>query len=123
MTVLCRGVRGATTAEANTQEAITEATRELLSCLVVKNDLAPKDIASAVFSTTPDLDAAFPALAARELGWNEVALFGCQEMAVPGAPPRCIRVLIHWNTPKTQAEIRHVYLKGACSLRPDRVPG
>jgi len=120
MTMYCRGIRGATTADANTPDAILAATRELLLCMIEQNDLDSADIGSALFTTTPDLNAEFPALAARELGWHDVALMCGHEMHVPGALGNCIRVLIHWNTPKTQAEIRHVYIRGARNLRPDR---
>lgn len=122
MTVVCRGVRGATTADANTPEAIVAATRELLAELVRANGIASVDVASVFFTTTPDLTAAFPARAARDLGWTDVALLGATEMDVPGAPGRCIRILIHWNTVKPQDAIRHVYLRGAEGLRPDRTP-
>lgn len=115
----CRGVRGATTAEANTPQAILAATRELLEALVAANDLNPADLASAIFTTTPDLNATFPARAARELGWSDVALLCTHEMDVPGGLPRCIRVLLHWNTDKTTSEIAHVYLREAKGLRPD----
>lgn len=120
MTIYCRGIRGATTADANTSEAILDATRELLLLLIEQNDLDSADIGSAIFTTTPDLTADFPALAARELGWHDVALICGHEMHVPGALPMCIRILIHWNTPKGQAEIQHVYIRGARNLRPDR---
>jgi len=116
----CRGIRGATTAEENTAEAILAATRELLVRIVEVNDLEVEDVASAIFTTTPDLMAAFPAKAAREMGWRDVALLDAQEIPVPGSLERCIRVLIHWNTEKSAAEIRHVYLRGARTLRPDR---
>lgn len=116
----CRGIRGATTVEKNTAEAILAATRELLELIVEANDLKVKDVASAIFTTTPDLTAAFPAKAAREMGWRDVALLDAQEIPVPGSLERCIRVLIHWNTEKSAAEIRHVYLRGARTLRPDR---
>jgi len=116
----CRGVRGATTADANTPEAILEATRQLLALMVHANGIQPEDIASIIFTTTPDLNAEFPALAARQMGWNDMALLCGHEMAVPGALPRCIRVLIHWNTEKPAREIAHVYIKGAAHLRPDR---
>jgi chorismate mutase len=96
-----------------------EATRELLARIVEANDIAVEELASAFFTATADLTAAFPAAAARDLGWKQVALLDAQEIPVPGSPPRCVRVLIHWNTRKTQGEIRHVYLKGAASLRPD----
>ncbi|MBC8448405.1 MAG: chorismate mutase [Chloroflexi bacterium] len=115
----CRGVRGATTAAANTPEAILSATRELLEALVAANDLAPSDLASGIFTTTPDLNAAFPARAARELGWTEVALLCTHEMDMPGGLPHCIRVLLHWNTDKAASAVVHVYLRGAKSLRPD----
>jgi chorismate mutase len=115
----CRGIRGATTAKENTAEAILAATRELLELIVEANDLKTEDVASAIFTTTPDLATAFPARAAREMGWQDVALLDVQEMLVPGSLERCIRVLIHWNTRKSAAEIRHVYLKGAQALRPD----
>jgi len=115
----CRGIRGATTVEANTAEAILDATRELLSAMARANGLATEDIASAVFTVTADLDAAFPAQAARQLGWHQVPLLDAIEIPVPGSLPRCVRVLLHWNTSRGQAEIRHVYLRGAAALRPD----
>ena len=115
----CRGIRGATIAEENTAEAILAATRELLELIVEANDLKVEDVASAIFTTTPDLTAAFPAQAAREMGWRDVALLDAQEIPVPGSLERCIRVLIHWNTEKRAAEIQHIYLKGAQALRPD----
>jgi chorismate mutase len=116
----CRGVRGATTAQENTAEAIRAATRELLASIIEANDLKVEDVASAIFTTTPDLTAAFPAQAAREMGWRDVALLDAQEIPVPDSLERCIRVLIHWNTERDAAEIQHVYLKGAQTLRPDR---
>ena len=119
MTLCCRGIRGATTVEENSAEAIVAGTRELLEQMIALNSLNVKDLASAIFSVTPDLTAAFPAQAARELGWQHVALFDAQEIPVPGSLPQCVRVLIHWNTEKAQAEIRHAYLRGAASLRPD----
>ncbi|PLS79472.1 MAG: chorismate mutase [Chloroflexi bacterium] len=120
MTIRCWGIRGATTAEANTREAILEATNELLLLLIEANDLQSSDIGSAIFTTTPDLNAEFPAIAARRLGWHDVALVCGHEMSVPGALPLCIRVLVHWNTSKTQSEIKHIYIRGAKNLRPDR---
>jgi chorismate mutase len=116
----CRGIRGATTAEKNTAEDILAATRELLALIIEANDLKTEDVASAIFTTTPDLTAAFPAQAAREMGWRDVALLDTQEIPVPGSLERCIRVLIHWNTEKSASEIEHVYLKGAHALRSDR---
>ena len=120
MTYFCRGIRGATTADANTREAILEATREMLERLIAENDLRTEDIASAIFSTTPDLNAEFPAVAARELGWLDTALLCTHEMAVPGSLQGCVRVLIHWNTSRRADEIRHVYIRGAKNLRPER---
>jgi chorismate mutase len=120
MTYACRGLRGATTADENTREAIIEATREMLERLIDENDLRAEDIASAIFSTTPDLNAEFPAVAARQLGWLDTALFCTHEMAVPGSLPRCVRVLIHWNTTRRADEIRHVYIRDARNLRPER---
>lgn len=120
MTVYCRGIRGATTADANTRDAILEATHDLLERLITANDLRADDIASAVFSTTQDLNAEFPAVAARELGWLDTALLCTHEMAVPSSLERCIRVLIHWNTPRRADEIVHVYIRGARNLRPER---
>lgn len=115
-----RGVRGATVAEANTREAILTAARELLEALIFANGIDPADVASVTFTATPDLDAAYPALVARELGWRDTALMCLQEMNVPGSLARCLRVLIHWNTEKRPEDIRHIYLHAAAQLRPDR---
>ena len=115
----CRGIRGAITVDANQQESILAATRELLTRIVEANGLDVDDIASAIFTATSDLDAAPPARAAREMGWTSVPLLCMQEMAVAGALARCIRVLIHWNTDLPQDRIHHVYLGGARVLRPD----
>jgi chorismate mutase len=120
MTLCCRGIRGATTAEANTREAILEATREMLQQIILANDLRAEDIASAIFSTTHDLSAEFPAVAARQLGWIDTALMCTHEMPVPGSLERCVRVLIHWNTTRRADEIIHVYIRGARWLRPER---
>ena len=120
MSIVCRGIRGATTVDANTSDAILDATRELLELMIEANDLDSSDVGSAIFTTTPDLNAEFPAIAARQLGWHDVALMCGHEMNVPGALPMCIRVLIHWNTTKAQTDIRHVYIRGARNLRPDR---
>ena len=115
----CRGVRGATTVSANEREEILSATRQLLALLIRRNEIEPHDVASAIFTTTPDVDAEFPALAARQLGWLDVPLLCGHEMTVPGGLPLCVRVLIHWNTAKTQQEIHHVYVRDAERLRPD----
>ena len=120
MTIWCRGIRGATTATENTREAILEATRELLQLLIAANGIKPEDIASAIFTTTPDLNAEFPAVAARELGWIDTALLCGHEMNVPGSLQRCIRVLVHWNTTRHASDVVHVYIRGARGLRPER---
>lgn len=120
MTIFCRGIRGATTVDEDTSEAILAATRELLTLIIEANGLDSADVGSAIFTTTTDLTADFPALAARQLGWHDVALMCGHEMPVPGSLSRCIRVLIHWNTPKAQSDIKHVYIRGARNLRPER---
>lgn len=114
-----RGIRGATTVECNDEKAILEATRELLEALVEANGVVPETVAAVFFSATPDLNQAFPAQAARLMGWHAVPLFGQQEMAVPGAPARCVRVLILANTAMGQEAVKHVYLKESRSLRED----
>lgn len=116
----CRGIRGATTVEENSREEILKATRQLLALMIRQNGIEPEDVASAIFSTTTDLDAEFPALAARQLGWFDVALMCVNELDVPGSLRRCIRILLHWNTEKPADEIVHVYVKEAQKLRPDR---
>ena len=115
----CRGVRGATTADENTADAVLAATRELLQLLVEANGLCSEDVASAIFTVTPDITAVFPARAAREMGWKEVPLLCAQEIPVPADIQRCIRVLMHWNTEKEQSSIKHIYVRGAKALRPD----
>lgn len=120
MNVVCRGVRGATTVECNEREEILKATRELLALLIHLNGIHSEDVASAIFTTTPDLRAAFPATAARQLGWLDVPLMCSHEIDVPGSLGKCIRVLVHWNTATPQHEIQHVYLKAAQALRPDK---
>jgi chorismate mutase len=114
-----RGIRGATTADANTREDILSRTKELLDSIIERNRIEIADIASVIFSVTGDLDAGYPAVAAREMGWRFVPLFCTMEMAVPGSLARCIRVLMHVNTEKRQNELSHVYLNGAKKLRPD----
>ena len=117
--VACRGIRGATTVETNTAEDILEATTDLLDAIIRLNDIAPEDVVSAIFTTTPEITASFPALAARELGWTEVPLLCAHEMAVPGALRGVVRILLHVNTTRTPSEIRHVYLREAGALRPE----
>lgn len=114
-----RGIRGATTVDANTKEAILQATTELLSAIIEANNVRRDDVASAFFSTTPDLDAEFPAVAARQMGWSDVALMCAHEMAVPGSLPMCLRILLHVNTAKAQDEMKFIYLRGARALRQD----
>ena len=114
----CRGIRGATTVERNEREDILTATTELLELLIQHNDLRAEDIASAIFTVTEDLDAEFPALAARQLGWTEVALMCTREIPVPNSLMKCIRILLHVNTTRSAAEMQHVYIRGAVNLRP-----
>lgn len=116
---MLRGVRGATTAASNRREDILTAVKELLEVMMHDNPISTEDIGAVIFSSTPDLDAAFPAAAARSLGWTDVPLFGTQEIECPTGVALCIRILILWNTEKAQKEIRHVYLNGAAVLRPD----
>ncbi len=113
-----RGIRGATTVERNDRAEILKATRELLEVIVRLNGLRSEDIAYVWFTVTADLDAEFPAFAARELGWTEVPLMCGQEIPVAGALAGCIRVLIDWNTAKTQHEVRHAFVHRAKELRP-----
>ena len=115
----CRGIRGATTVERDDRDEILVATRQLLALMVRRNGLEKQDIASAIFTTTPDIRAEFPALAARQLGWLDVPLLCGHEIAVPGALTHCIRVLVHWNTDRPQHEIQHIYVREAVKLRPD----
>jgi chorismate mutase len=119
--VLVRGIRGAITVNSNTKEEIIEITKELLIALKRVNNFKIEDVVSVFFSATPDLNAAFPAQAARELGWDRAALFDMQEIEVPGSLPRCIRILIQINCQKSQTEIKHCYLRGAEILRKDLV--
>ena len=114
------GIRGATTVERNEPQEILDATDELLRAIIAANDLQPDDIVSAFFTVTNDLDAAFPARAAEDFGWNIVALLHATEIPVPGSLPRCIRLLVHAYTIRTRAEIKHCYLRRAIILRPDR---
>jgi chorismate mutase len=118
--VRLHGIRGATTVAYNEATEILAATDELLRALIEANDLQPDDIVSALFTVTSDLDAAFPARAAEDFGWNIVALLHAREIPVPGSLPMCIRLLIHAYTARSRAEIKHCYLRGATVLRPDR---
>lgn len=116
----CRGIRGAITVDSNSSRDILAASRELLTEMLSANDVLSEDVAAVFFSTTPDLNAEFPARAAREMGWTDVALMCGHEMAVPGSLAACLRILLLVNTEKRPDEIVHVYLKGARALRPDR---
>ena len=118
-----RGIRGATTAGSNTREAIISATKELLGKLIEENAIQIDDLAAAFFTTTEDLNAEFPALAARQMGWACVALLGGREVSVPDAQAQCIRVLLMVNTNKPPQELTHVYLRGATSLRDRGIEG
>lgn len=115
--MLCRGVRGATLADANTKEAILAATKELLQAMIESNQIEKDAVACTYFTTTSDLNAEFPAVAARQLGWTEVALLCGQELNVPHSLPGCIRILILINTEKKAEQITHVYIRGAEALR------
>ncbi len=117
--MIVRGIRGATTCARDEGAEILAATEELLREIIARNDLVPEDIASALFTVTPDLVAEFPAAAARRIGWTLVPLLNFTEIGVPGRLERCIRVLIHVNTMRRQDEMVHVYLREATSLRPD----
>ena len=116
MTV-CRGIRGATIAEANTAEAIYKATGTLLADLVEANNIVERDVAAVYFTTTPDLNASFPAAAARQMGWNNTALMGGTEVDVPGSLNRCIRVMILVNTDLEADQLVNLYLNGTDVLR------
>lgn len=115
----CRGIRGATTVPANTALDILQAASELLEKIVTVNQVGKDDVAAIIFTATPDLDAVYPAVAARQLGWTYTPLVCTQEMVVPGSLAQCLRILVMWNTDRTPKEIHHIYLNGARVLRPD----
>ncbi len=118
-----RGIRGATTAASNDAAAIVEATAELLQLLVTTNEVDPDEVAFAYFTTTRDLDAEFPALAARQMGWLDVPLLCGHDMEVrqpnPRGVARCVRILLLYNTERPQREMRHAYLRGAAAIKQD----
>ena len=118
----CRGIRGATTVEENTRESILQATKELLEKMIDANGIEVEEVVCAYFTTTLDLNAEFPALAAREMGWTQTALLCGHEMNVPGSLSLCLRILILYNTEKAADEIIHVYIKGAENLREITLP-
>ncbi len=114
-----RAIRGATTVLSDEPALIREAVIELLESMLDDNDLSPADVISAVFTATCDLVSEFPAHAARLIGWSDIPLLCAQELPVQGALPRCIRVMLHAESRRTRAEIRHVYLRDAILLRTD----
>jgi chorismate mutase len=118
-TMYCRGIRGATTVAANTKKSITSAGEELLQKMAEANGVEVDDIACIWFTTSPDLNAEFPAVAARKLGWTGTALLCSSEIEVPGSLPMCLRILMMVNTRKSSDKMKHIYLKGAMNLRPD----
>jgi len=120
--MLCRGVRGATIVENNTEESILAASRELLQNIIEANNIDANMVACAIFTTTSDLNAGFPAAAARQLGWSNAALLGARESDVPGSLQMCLRILILFNTDKQVSDIKHVYLKGTKVLRKELPP-
>jgi chorismate mutase len=117
--VAVRAIRGAVQVEANVSAAILEGTSELVTEVMARNKLTPADVISVVFSATTDLNAEFPALAARKLGFQDVPLLCCTEIAVPGAMPRVIRLMMHVETASPRPAVQHVYLRGAAALRLD----
>jgi chorismate mutase len=114
-----RAIRGAIQADADDREAILDCTAELVSEMLARNELTADDVISVIFSATPDLVAEFPALAARKLGFQEVPLLCCTEIAVPGSMPRVVRVMMHVDSDRSRSAIQHVYLRGAVALRLD----
>lgn len=120
MGMRCRGIRGATTVDLNDPDAIREATTVLLTEMMRANDLRVEDVASAFFTTTRDLTAEFPAVAANKMGFTDVALMCGHEMEVPGSLAMCLRILLHVNTEKDADQLIHTYQRGAKALRPDR---
>lgn len=118
-----RGIRGAIDVINDSPEAVLEAARELLEAILLANPaLKPADLASVLFTVTDDLLSVYPAQAARQMGWGDVPLMCAREIPVPGGLPRCVRVLLHWNTDLSQTEVRHRYLRSATALRPDLQP-
>ena len=117
--MFCRGIRGAITVPKNTKKDIIAASVELLQKIVATNRIDTRDVACIIFTATPDLNAAFPAAAARQLGWTNVPLLCAREIDVPGSLARCLRILVLFNTDKAIGEIEHVYLRGTEKLRED----
>jgi len=117
--VVVRAVRGAIQADADDREAIIEATAELVRAVLERNGLDADDLISVVFTATPDLTAEFPAYAARAIGITDVPFLCATEIDVPGSMPRVVRLLAHVETDRSRDELRHVYLRGAATLRTD----
>ncbi|MDX8046123.1 chorismate mutase [Gracilibacillus sp. S3-1-1] len=119
---MIRGIRGATTVNSNDADEIVAATKEMIETMAAKNEVDPETIASVIISVTPDLNATFPAKALRLIdGWKYVPVMCMPEINVPGSLPKCIRVMMTVNTPKSQKEIEHVYVNDAIKLRPDLI--
>lgn len=114
-----RAVRGATQVDNDDRDEILDASAELVAEILYRNELAPDDVISMLFTATPDLTAEFPAYAARKMGLTDVPLLCATEIAVPGAMPKVLRVMAHVETPRARADVRHVYLRGAAALRTD----
>ena len=114
-----RAIRGAVQVDANESAAILEGTSQLVTEVMARNQLSPADVISVMFSATADLNAEFPALAARKLGFQDVPLLCCSEIAVPGAMPRVVRLMMHVETEAPRSAVQHVYLRGAAALRLD----
>ncbi|HEV8572048.1 MAG TPA: chorismate mutase [Actinomycetota bacterium] len=119
----CRGLRGAITVNGDGPDAVRDATVELLEALVAENGCQVNDIAAAIFTVPDDLAGSNPAAAAREYGWDRVPLLAVREHGGDRHVPRCLRILVLWNTSRAQTEVRHAYLRGAASLRPDLEAG
>lgn len=117
--VMVRAIRGATTVKANEKQEILDATSELLREMVEQNGIIKEDIISIIFSMTTDLNAVFPAVAARQLGWDRIAMMSTHEIDVPGSLRKCIRVLMQYNTEKENDDLIYIYMKEAKVLRPD----
>jgi chorismate mutase len=116
---MVRAIRGAITVENNDKDEILQATKQLLEKIISDNNVAKEDIVDIIFTLTPDLNAVFPARAAREIGFSNVPLMCMSEIPIDGALEKCIRILLTTNTEKSQNEIKHIYLKNAVALRPD----
>lgn len=116
---MVRAVRGATTVEQNSEQEILDRVCELLLAMIEQNEILKEDIISVIFSVTTDLNAAFPAVAARRLGWTDIALMCTYEIDVPGSLRKCIRAMLHFNSVKNNDELKYIYLNNARKLRPD----